>query len=554
LIWWSKSLLAAAIMVLVSLWVAPYLMTQWKASFTRIVDKLAWFQGKYEGLKNVGYYERVVLGSISLKHWYVNMVDSVNRLMETECVVGYMLDPQLDAYLPQAWSSLDEEGAVRSMRGEKRELLELLKEKKGIVFRDSLIHELANDRAREIDEMMEILSAHLCVSFSDGERIVGFITVGRKLKKGIFHFKTDDINFDSLRQTLDLAMTEDKNLIKTIERINKRLDVEKGPFNSSDRELLDALNALVDDKGFLNEIDLNDLDLRSEGIQLLKKYQDGTHLPKRKHLVLQTAILRSLFKNEIRPGPEDLINAEDIDALSLLFSAGQETLMVMTTAVTQQKRSAEWAHDLRQPFDKGNFLLIQDLASGRLGPVTLDQKRALFAIKEDSEFVRRKLESLINPQGDNLQMGDYDVQVLLQIFKLKIQPLCTHHQISLKVDLPEQSTKIRCDAEILNFRVLGNLSDNAIRHTPPGGNIHLGVEQREDNIILFIRNTGGDPIPPELIPNLFDRGSQGNTNGGMAGLGLFNVAQAMEAHGGKVWVESSKEAGTTFFLQFPAVV
>ena len=59
-----------------------------------------------------------------------------------------------------------------------------------------------------------------------------------------------------------------------------------------------------------------------------------------------------------------LINAEDIDALSLLFSAGQETLMVMTTAVTQQKRSAEWAHDLRQPFDKGNFQLIKDLTSG----------------------------------------------------------------------------------------------------------------------------------------------------------------------------------------------
>jgi len=60
--------------------------------------------------------------------------------------------------------------------------------------------------------------------------------------------------------------------------------------------------------------------------------------------------------------------------LVLLFSAGQETLIVMTTAVTQQKRSAEWAHDLRQPFDKGNFQLINDLSSEKLGPVNAEQK------------------------------------------------------------------------------------------------------------------------------------------------------------------------------------
>jgi len=552
-VWWSKSLVVASIFILVALGIAPTLMTQWKESFTRIVDKLAWFQGKYESLKNVGYYERIVLGSISLRHWYVNMVDSVNRLIETECVVGYMLDDELEAFLPQAWSGLDQDGAMRSMRGEKRELLDLMKERKGIVFRDSLIHELPEERARQIDNAMEILNAHLCAPFSDGERIVGFITVGKKLKKGIAHFKADEINFGALRRSLDLLITRDKNKIKIIDLVNKQINPDKGSFKTPEREILEAINGLVNDANFLNEIDLSLLALRSEGVQLLKKFEGGSPLTGKQTRTLHTAVIRSVLKEEVGPGPEDLINAEDIDALSLLFSAGQETLMVMTTAVTQQKSSAEWAHDLRQPFDKGNFQLINDLSSGKLGPVNAEQKQALFAMKEDAEFVRKKLETLINPQADDLRMENYDVRILLQIFALKIQPLCAQHQLKLNVDLPPQMTRIRCDAEILNFRVLGNLSDNAIRHTPAGGSIHIGVQMQEGVVVLFVKNTGGEPIPRDKIPTIFERGTQGNGHTGLAGLGLFNVAKSMEAHGGKVWVESSKEAGTTFFLQFPAI-
>jgi signal transduction histidine kinase len=456
---------------------------------------LAWFQGKYESLKNVGYFERIVLGSISLRHWYVNMVDSVNRMIETECVVGYMLDDGLGAFLPQAWSSLDQEGAIRSMRGEKKDLIDLMKERKGIVFRDSLFHDLPEERARKIDGAMEILNAHLCAPFSDGQRIVGFITVGKKIIKSLIHFKADEVHFELLRKSLDLLITRNKNKITLIDLMNKQIDPGKGPFGTSDKAILETHNGLVNDVNFLRGIDLNLLTLRSEGFQMLKKHQDGGRLTGKEKLTLHTAIIRSILKDEIGPGPEDLINAEDIDALSLLFTAGQETLMVMTTAVTQQKRSAEWAHDLRQPFDKGNFQLINDLSSGKLGPVNAEQKQALFAMREDAEFVRKKLESLINPQADDLRMENVDVGILLQIFTLKNKTLCAHHQINLSVNLPPQMTRIRCDAEILNFRVLGNLCDNAIRHTPPGGNIHVGVQMREDTDCTFTHQTSKGWLP-----------------------------------------------------------
>ncbi len=553
IVWWSNSLVVASILILVALGMAPYLMSKWKGSFTQIVDKLAWFQGKYESLKNVAYYERVIVGSVSPRHWYINMADSVNLLIETDGVVGYMFDEEIDAYLPQAWAGMDRETAIRSMRGEKKGLLKLMNERKGIVFRDTLIHELPIDRARQIDGMMEVLGAHLCVPFSNGEKIVGFITVGKKLKKGISFFKQNEVHFNSIRDLLDIPITKDKNKIKAIKQLTGRLDPQKTPEQASDHDILDALNRLVDEKEFLSVLDLNSLNLRSEGIQLLKQHRERGGLSKKQRRVLQTAVLRSLFKDEIGPGPEDLFNAEDIDALTLLFSAGQETLMVMMTAVAQQKKSAEWAHDLRQPFDKGSFKLLDDLLEGKLGTVSGEQKQALLAMKQDSGFVRRKLEALINPQTDALRIVPCEARSVLDLFIHKIEPVCAHHGLRLVFDLPEPGIQIRCDPEILSFRVLGNIADNAMRHTPCGGTIQIGYQIDETFVTILLRNVGGEPIAPKNLKKIFDRGTQIHGDGtiGISGLGLFNVAHAMGAMGGTVWATSSRENGTTFHMQFP---
>ena len=222
--------------------------------------------------------------------------------------------------------------------------------------------------------------------------------------------------------------------------------------------------------------------------------------------------------------------------------------MVMMTAVAQQKKSAEWAHDLRQPFDKGSFQLIDDLAEGKFGSVNDEQKQALFAMKQDSGFVRRKLETLINPQSDVVHMGVRDVRTLLEELSLKFELLCLHHKINFKIDLPDLGQKIQCDTEILIFRIFGNLLDNALRHTPAGGSIQIGVKPEAETIIISVKNIGGEPIEPDHLARIFDRGTQGGGNGtvGVAGLGLFNVAQAVKANNGKVWATSTKKEGTTF--------
>ena len=97
-------------------------------------------------------------------------------------------------------------------------------------------------------------------------------------------------------------------------------------------------------------------------------------------------------------------------------------------------------------------------------------------------------------------------------------------------------------------QVLGNLVDNALRHTPPGGNVILSARaESETSVSVSVADTGVG-IPEEAIPNLFDRyyksdrpGAQGGT-----GLGLAIARELVRAQDGEIHVLSSQGVGTTF--------
>ena len=97
-------------------------------------------------------------------------------------------------------------------------------------------------------------------------------------------------------------------------------------------------------------------------------------------------------------------------------------------------------------------------------------------------------------------------------------------------------------------QVLGNLVDNALRHTPPGGQVTLSARaESETSVSMSVADTGVG-IPEEAIPHLFDRyyksdrpGAQGGT-----GLGLAIARELVRAQEGEIHVLSSQEVGTTF--------
>jgi signal transduction histidine kinase len=108
-------------------------------------------------------------------------------------------------------------------------------------------------------------------------------------------------------------------------------------------------------------------------------------------------------------------------------------------------------------------------------------------------------------------------------------------------------------------RVLYNLVANAIRHTPAGGRIVLSVCTQEpgapDLAVTFSVADTGEGISAEDLPHVFDRFYRGEKSRsratGGAGLGLAIARGIVEAHGGRIWIESERGRGTTVSFSLP---
>lgn len=118
----------------------------------------------------------------------------------------------------------------------------------------------------------------------------------------------------------------------------------------------------------------------------------------------------------------------------------------------------------------------------------------------------------------------------------------------------ENDLKVYADKQELK-RVIANLLGNAITYTPNHGKIIIKSTFDKSNIEFSIQDNGGG-IPKDDIPKLFKRFSQGTSKKRSTGtgLGLYLSRQIMEAHGGKIWLESELGKGCKFCASLPIVV
>ena len=122
------------------------------------------------------------------------------------------------------------------------------------------------------------------------------------------------------------------------------------------------------------------------------------------------------------------------------------------------------------------------------------------------------------------------------------------------VPTPRTELLVFCDMRILEHGIFGNLLETALRYTQKGGKVEVGYRTEEDRFVGFVRDTGNG-ISKEDSPRLFIPGIQLDPqNKGLAGLGLASVKSVIDAHGGRVWVESEVGKGTKFLFSVPIQV
>lgn len=135
----------------------------------------------------------------------------------------------------------------------------------------------------------------------------------------------------------------------------------------------------------------------------------------------------------------------------------------------------------------------------------------------------------------------------------RFQPRAMKEGLTLSFDIRGEIPQIRVDVNYID-QVISNLIDNAIKYTPSGGKIYVLVEDLGKEIKVSVKDTGIG-IPKEDLSRVFERFYRGDKSRssslGGVGLGLSIVKHIVEAHGGKVGVESDLGKGSTFYFTIP---
>jgi heavy metal sensor kinase len=242
------------------------------------------------------------------------------------------------------------------------------------------------------------------------------------------------------------------------------------------------------------------------------------------------------------------------ERLEEAFGSLETAYANLESAYQQQKRfTADASHELRTPLTaiKANTSLAlsgrgslesyrealeeADAAASDMNRIVED---LLFLARSDNSGLRLNVKAF--PIGDVIESAVEDVEA-----KRAGTPI--------RIILPEPELKITGDPHHLK-RLLTNLLENAVRHTPVEGSVTVSAEPSDSAVILKVEDTG-EGIPAEHLPHIFDRfyrvdEARSREDGG-AGLGLSICQSIVQAHAGTIEIESRPGEGTVVTVVLP---
>ncbi len=224
---------------------------------------------------------------------------------------------------------------------------------------------------------------------------------------------------------------------------------------------------------------------------------------------------------------------------------------------------ANVSHELRTPLTsiKG---YTEYILEGKLGPVSQKQQKGLMVVQKNLDRLAKLINALLDyslMDSDKmvLSIKPFNLKLLSKQVVVNLGSELEKRNLHFQIDMPDDLPLVVGDKEKI-YLVLENLTINAIKFTDGGGKITVRAEAIEEgnggSVRIFVTDTGVG-IPETAIPRIFDRFYQVDASskrkyGGM-GLGLAIAKSIVDAHKGRIFVESEIGSGTTFTVILPAL-
>ncbi len=294
--------------------------------------------------------------------------------------------------------------------------------------------------------------------------------------------------------------------------------------------------------------------------EILQSSMCGRECPLKVAMVSGEAVSReAILQNRLGQKIEVMLTASALRDNQGNLLGGVETFRDIGPIKQMEKERRQlagmFAHDLKGPVVAVGGLLNR-LRQGKVGEISEAQTAYLETIYQEIlrlerlitnylDFVRLDLH-MLTPLPSAIQVEKECLEVIN-----RCRPLAEAKGVALEMESPQEIIVLQADP-VLFQRALYNLMENAIKYSPPQGRVVLSMRDLGTEVEFVVKDHGPG-IAPEDQPHLFELLFRGKTAGKETGLGLglAIVKLIVEAHGGRIWVESEEGKGATFFFTLP---
>ncbi|NIJ52743.1 sensor histidine kinase [Dyadobacter arcticus] len=287
----------------------------------------------------------------------------------------------------------------------------------------------------------------------------------------------------------------------------------------------------------------------------------ATQKDARENLILKFAILISITLCIIvyliwRSAKKSAANLRAVTELNRVITQSNIVLQDTVNALEQAEIENESvlrivAHDLRNPIaamiSASHLVFWEQIPSD-------EQLEIINAIQQSGEMANGLISHILQSSPDRNKITKSNV-ALEEIVQSCIDMLSYKaREKDQKLDYHFEPAMVPVDREKI-WRVFSNLLSNAIKFSPSGGTIWVNLKPQNGHVLLSVRDNGIG-IPEELKDQIFlplNKAKRSGTAGEQSfGIGLSICKQIVESHGGRIWFESIKGSGATFFVELPS--